>query len=87
MYSKNLSQVNEELDSGCKNADPTVAFQGDPEQFKKYHEAYRKRVEHWPKNPLHVIIKWAKKKLKVFVIHFFYRLSFRDNIGLDFYTG
>ena len=43
--------------------DPKKAFESNIEEFKKYHEAYRVRVKHWPKDPLDIIINYVKKKV------------------------
>lgn len=53
-------QLNEELDSSA-NEKPEVAFGSETETFKKYHEAYKERKEHWAVDPLDLIITWIKE--------------------------
>jgi len=72
-----FSQINEELDNNDNSADsnPAEAFESNPELFQKYHDAYKGRMEHWPKNPLDVIVKWINRKVS------------KDRIIADFGCG
>ncbi|XP_063982355.1 uncharacterized protein LOC135165204 [Diachasmimorpha longicaudata] len=59
--------LNEEL---YKN-DSTVTkqmFKEDPEAFKAYHDGYQQQVNHWPVNPLDIIIAAVKKMPKDWII-------------------
>jgi len=45
------------------NVDPRTAFHSDISNFQSYHKAYKERIEHWPENPLDVMIEYVKKKV------------------------
>ncbi len=55
-------QINEELDS-LKDDNPVEVFDSNIELFQKYHTAYTERKQHWPSDPLDLIIKFIKKKV------------------------
>jgi len=51
------------LDSATTDVDPRSAFHSDVSNFEKYHKAYKERIEHWPQNPLDVMIQYIKSKV------------------------
>lgn len=59
--------LNEEMYSSS-GGNAQKLFTKDTDAFKSYHEGYRQQVEHWPINPIDLIIKSVKKLPKTHVI-------------------
>ncbi|XP_057312613.1 uncharacterized protein LOC130654100 [Hydractinia symbiolongicarpus] len=78
-YSKFQAKLNRQLEGGhfrwineklytSKSVDANDMFQSDPKLFEVYHKGFVAQVQHWPQNPVEVLINQIREREQVLVV-------------------
>ncbi|KAG9158229.1 hypothetical protein Leryth_000371 [Lithospermum erythrorhizon] len=59
--------INEKLYT-CTGDEALNYFQEDPSLFNMYHTGYQQQMQHWPEQPVNIIIKWLKDQSPSLVV-------------------